>query len=76
MREVFVFEEIWGTCDGILTELGQPSKDDTTKVHEFKEAIDSLGKFPIVLRAPVDNHFAHLISRILKADWVNGLVLS
>lgn len=76
MREFFVFEEVWGPCEGTSNELAQPCEDDIRRVNEFRELIDSLGRFPVVLRAAVDNHFAHLISRTLEADWVNGLILA
>jgi len=76
MCDTFVFEEIWGQFDGISTELGQLNRNDIKRVNRFKELIASLERFPIVLRASVDNRFAHLIVRSLKANWVNGLILA
>jgi ribosomal protein S18 acetylase RimI-like enzyme len=76
MREAFVFEEIWASCDGISTEWGLPSEDDIGRVKQFKGLIESLDESLIVLRASVDNHFAHLLARTLKAYWINGLILA
>ncbi len=77
MDGAFVFEEVWGPCDGISSELGILSRRDRERALRFKKLIDSLDfKFPIVLRAATDNQFAHMIARTLKARWVNGLVIA
>jgi len=73
----FVFEEIWGPCDGLPNELGQPSKRDMQRIFQFRRLIDSVNcEPPIVLRAATDNQFAHMIVRGLNARWVNGLVIA
>lgn len=77
MDGAFVFEEVWGPCDGISSELGVLSRRDRERALRFKKLIDSLDfKFPIVLRAATDNQFAHMIARTLKARWVNGLIIA
>ncbi len=77
MAGAFVFEEVWGPCDGISSELGVLSRRDRERAIRFKKLIDSLDfKVPIVLRAATDNQFAHMIVRTLKARWVNGLIIA
>jgi len=77
IEEVFVFEEIWGPCDGTSNELGQLSRQDMERALQFKKLVNSLNfQFPILLRAATDNQFAHLIARTLRANWVNGLVIA
>lgn len=77
MSGAFVFEEVWGPCDGLSNELGQPSKRDMHRIFQFRQLIDSVNsESPIVLRAATDNQFAHMIARGLKARWVNGLVIA
>ena len=75
--EAFVFEEVWGPCDGNTTELGALSRRDQKRAFEFKKSVCSLdSKLPTVLRAATDNQFAHMVARQLKARWVNGLVIA
>lgn len=75
--EAFVFEEVWGPCDGNSTELGVLSRKDQKRAFEFKKSVCSLdSKLPTVLRAATDNQFAHIVARQLKARWVNGLVIA
>jgi ribosomal protein S18 acetylase RimI-like enzyme len=75
--EAFVFEEVWGPCDGNATELGVLSRKDQQRVFEFKKSVCSLNsKLPRVLRAATDNQFAHVVARQLKVRWVNGLVIA
>ena len=76
MRGAFAFEEVWAPCDGVSTELGCLSEDDIEKVNRFRELIESMEENLIVIRASVDNSFAHLVARTLKANWINGLVLA
>jgi ribosomal protein S18 acetylase RimI-like enzyme len=76
LHETFVFEEIWANCDGTSTEWGFPSEDDIRRLDQFKRLISSLDEPQIVLRAPVDNNFAHLVARNLDAIWINGLILA
>jgi hypothetical protein len=77
MGGAFVFEEVWGPCDGLPNELGQPSKRDMQRIFQFRRLIDSVNcEPPIVLRAATDNQFEHMIVRGLKARWVNGLVIA
>jgi GNAT superfamily N-acetyltransferase len=72
-----VFEEVWGPCDGTSNELGALSGRDMERALRFRNLIDSVdSKLPIVLRAAVDNQFAHSVSRALKARWVNGLIIA
>jgi len=75
IHEAFVLEEIWAPCDGMSTELGRPSRDDSERVGQFRRLIELL-ESSVVLRASVENHFAHLIARMLKAQWINGLILA
>jgi ribosomal protein S18 acetylase RimI-like enzyme len=75
--EAFVFEEVWGPCDGNTTELGVLSRKDQKRAFEFKKSVCSLdAKLPTVLRAATDNQFAHMVARQLKTKWVNGLVIA
>jgi len=75
--ETFVFEEIWGPCDGISNELSRPSMRDVRRMLDFKKLLSSLdSKVPIMLRAATDNQFAHLIARALRASWMNGLIIA
>jgi len=77
MGGAFIFEEFWAPCDGLSNELGQPSKRDIKRILQFKTLIDSMNrKSPIILRAAIDNQFAHMIARALKAKWMNGLVIA
>ena len=75
--EAFVFEEAWGPCDGASNELGQLSRRDVERALQFRKLVDLLSlKSPIVLRAAADNQFAHSIARVLKASWMNGLIIA
>jgi GNAT superfamily N-acetyltransferase len=75
--QTFVFEEVWGPCDGTSNELGGLSGRDMERALQFRNVINSVdSKSPTVLRAAVDNQFAHSISRALKARWVNGLIIA
>jgi GNAT superfamily N-acetyltransferase len=77
MSGAFVFEEVWGSCDGLSNELSTPSKRDISRVFQFRQLIDSVNcESSIILRAATDNQFAHMIARGLKARWVNGLVIA
>ena len=76
MHGAFIFEELWGPCDGVTTELGCSNEHDIERVNRFKELIESLEENFIILRAAVDNPFAHLVARSLNAHWINGLVLA
>ncbi len=77
MNAAFVFEEVWGPSDGTSNELGRLSRKDTERALKFRKLINSLDfKLPIVLRAATDNQFAHIIARLLKAKWVNGLIIA
>jgi ribosomal protein S18 acetylase RimI-like enzyme len=75
--ETFVFEEVWGPCDGNTTELGVLGRKDQKRAFEFKKSVcSSDSKLPTVLRAATDNQFAHMLARQLKVKWVNGLVIA
>ncbi len=75
--KIFVFEEVWGPCDGIREELTPPSKRDNQRILQFKSLADSLNfNVPMLLRAAIDNQFTHLLARTLKASWVNGLIIA
>jgi len=77
MDGAFIFEEVWAPCDGLPNEFGQPSKRDIKRILQFKRLIDSMNrKSPTILRAAIDNRFAHMIARALKARWMNGLVIA
>lgn len=77
MSGAFIFEEIWGQCDGTSNELGELSRKDRKRALQFRKLIDSLdSNRPIVLRAATDNQFAHIIARLLKARWINGLIIA
>lgn len=75
--EAYVFEEVWGPCEGVCTELGAPIRKDLARTEQFKILADSVGRSQtVVLRAASDNQFAHMIARTLKAKWVNSLVIA
>jgi GNAT superfamily N-acetyltransferase len=75
--EAFVFEEVWGPCDGNTTELGVLGRKDQDRAFEFKNSVCSLdSRVPMVLRAATDNQFAHAVARQLNVRWVNGLVIA
>jgi len=77
MGGAFIFEEVWAPCEGLSSELGQPSKRDIKRVIQFKRLIDSMnGSFLTVLRTATYNQFAHMIARELKASWINGLIIA
>jgi len=77
MNWAFVFEEVWGPCYGTSSELGALSRKDIERAVKFEELIDSLElKLPIVLRVATDNQFGHIIARLLRAKWVNGLIIA
>ncbi len=77
MNEALVFEEVWGPCDGISSELVALSRRDRKRALQFKKLISSLDfGSSIVLRAAADNQFAHMVARSLKARWVNGLIIA
>lgn len=77
LNGAFVFEEVWGPCDGVSSELSVLSRRDRERALGFKKLIDSSDfKFLIILRAATDNQFAHMIARVLKARWVNGLIIA
>jgi ribosomal protein S18 acetylase RimI-like enzyme len=77
LGEAFVFEEVWGPCEGSSTELGVLDRKDRERAFRFKESVySSNSRFPMILRAATDNQFAHTIARVLKAKWVNGLVIA
>jgi len=77
MGGAFCFEEVWGPCDGSSNELGQLGERDGKRALQFRKLTESLDfKLPIVLRAPTDNQFAHMVARIVNAKWVNGLVIA
>jgi len=77
MGDNFIFEEVWGPCDGLSNELGQPSKRDNERILKFKKLLNSTKwKSLIVLRAATDNQFAHMIARALGAKWINGLIIA
>jgi ribosomal-protein-alanine N-acetyltransferase len=76
-RGVFIFEEVWGQCDGTSNEIGELSRKGRERALQFRKSIDSLDfDLPVVLRAATDNQFAHMIARLLKARWVNGLIIA
>jgi ribosomal protein S18 acetylase RimI-like enzyme len=77
MGDNFIFEEVWGPCDGLSNELSQPSERDIERILKFKKLLNSTKwRSPIVLRAATDNQFAHMIARALGAKWINGLIIA
>jgi hypothetical protein len=77
MGDNFIFEEVWGPCNGLSNELGQPRKIDTERIINFTRLLNSMKcELPIVLRAASDNPFAHIIARELGAKWINGLIIA
>lgn len=71
LHGAFVFEEAWAPVGSLSGELDHVSLKNKERVMQFKQLLES-GGLPkrLVLRAALDNQFAHMIARELKGTWI------
>lgn len=74
-RRWWHFEELWGPCEGSSELPTRIGKQDRLRAQHFERLIRGLGS-RILIRAAVDNPFANIIARDVRAQWCGGYLLA
>jgi len=70
-----VLEEMWAPFDGLFGDTLQMTAMDRRRIQAFKSQVMRCAGEPLLMRGPIENHFAHGVARGLGLAWFNGLVL-